>query len=101
MTFEEAFNSGCRFKLPEGYGEEINSWPSDWWWIKENSNEVRILGFTPTYQVKRLDILFSGKLGNRSTRDLLYKNSKDWYLHPKDEHNWKFGKKLEDLIETA
>jgi hypothetical protein len=102
VTFEEAFNSGCRFKLPEGYLDQPSAWKDNenWWWIKSGNN-VHIIELDIYIDKKKV---FKG--GNNSSIDYesvgkVYEKSYDWYLHPQDEHNMKFGKKLEDLIETS
>lgn len=91
MTFKEAFNSGCRFKLPCDFGERY-SWPKEFWWVKEDKNKVRILYNTHTdrtYTVRSL------KKDRELDIDL---KSNQWFLHPEDEQKMKFNKKFEEVI---
>lgn len=85
MTFQEAFNSGCRFKLPANYGE-YGSWPDGWWFIKNDNDSVIILARgTNSITLKNL---FNERLSH------IYFNSSNWYLHPDDV----FQSRLEDVL---
>lgn len=99
MTFEEAFNSGCRFKLPKNYINK-NSWPDDWW-LSNNKGKIKP---PPHAQTDRVEytveeyLMFDNNTHLFRSLYLKYKQSIDWYLHPVDEHNMKFNQKLEKLV---
>lgn len=85
MTFKEAFDSGCRFKLPQDY-REMGGWQSEVWWkkVSDNSYESTVIS------------------GERYLAHALvvwpeYFESNDWYLHPDDVAK-KFCDKMEDLL---
>ncbi len=95
MTFEEAFNSGLRFKLPKNYNGYKNSWPDDWWLIKESDSKVRVIN---NNSVHSIDWLFTDKDDEvefvSMEKRVNYLGSNDWYIHPQDV----FDKKYIEII---
>lgn len=89
MTFEEAFNSGCRFKLPENHLGK-GGWAEDFWWIKSGEGVLVI------HQYRYYNLIDLEDEDIEENR-YLYQDQIDWFLHPADEHNMKFNNKLEDL----
>lgn len=91
MTFEEAFNSGCRFKLPRGFAGE-NAWPDGFYWERMSEDTIAYGNGGFEHHDQTLSVHQLKQVGDE---DL---GSNDWILHPQDEHRVKFNNKLETLI---
>jgi hypothetical protein len=94
MTFKEAFETGCRFKLPKSYVAR-DDWPDGWYWVKHDNNHICI---TTNEQIISLDELFDAESERDQHHYDIYKHSNDWYLHSDDEKNYKFRNKIEEII---
>ena len=91
MTFKEAFESGFRFKLPSCYDEDFKAtlW-DEIYWVKVDKGCLVI----STGEVFNPDNPPSWFVDDDLHRD-------DWYLHPKDVHNYNFRTKVESIINDA
>lgn len=93
MTFEEAFNSGCRFKLPPFEDSEgLENFPNGFYWQRHSEKRIKICWNGYDQKGDYIDDIFIEHEGK------LLKNRTDWELHPDDEHRMKFKEKMEDLI---
>lgn len=92
MTFEDAFNTGMRFKLPS---LEDGSWADDYWLIKNNENGCKNYGreFIWIFPVKNGRLVEEGIVAPDHYKFL--NESNDWFIHPDDEYQ----RKLNDLLD--
>lgn len=81
MDFEEAFNSGKKFRLPKDCMGE-GTWPDNFYWIKSSKDEIKVClshhdNFT--FPISELD-----NIGNNYHDDendlVLYRFSDDWEI---------------------
>lgn len=94
MTFEEAFHSGCRFRLP--YESNGNcSWPEGFYWTKVSETTVSWGGdaLNKYYSQSKPELIFK-----ILKEDPFYSETAAWYLHPEDEQRLKFNKKMNEVI---
>lgn len=82
MTFWEAFNTGKKFRLPQGYTAD-SSWPKGWYWQKRSQGEIYI---GSSGWIKSVDdCLYENSPGYDVNILALQRLSEDFYLLEDDE----------------